>query len=89
MELARAGHSPDPQEHQRLHAINTRIHHAATDIANDLIGLAGSTALYMSNDMQRRWRDIRCAAQHVSASLGNYTTLGAALSGAPTGHGQH
>jgi hypothetical protein len=77
MRMARAGRAPDPQEYQRLHAVNARIHHAATEIANDLVGLAGSTALYMSNDMQRRWRDIRCAAQHVSASPGNYTALGA------------
>jgi len=85
MRMARAGQAPDP----RLHAVNARIHHAATEIANDLIGLAGSTALYMSNDMQRRWRDIRCAAQHVSASLGNYTSLGAFLSGASAQDARH
>ena len=83
MQLARAGGGPDPQEYQRLHAINARIHHAATEIANDLLGLAGSTALYLSSDLQRRWRDIRAAAAHVSASPGNYTALGASLSGAP------
>jgi hypothetical protein len=43
----------------------------------------------MSNDMQRRWRDIRCAAQHVSASLGNYTSLGAFLSGASAQDARH
>lgn len=82
MAMARTGEAPDPREYQRLQAVNTRIHHAGTELANDLIGLAGSSALYMTSDLQRRWRDIRCAAQHVSASLGNYTAHGALLSGA-------
>lgn len=89
MQLGRADGPPDPREYQRLHAVNARIHQAGTEVANDLIGLAGSTALYMSNDMQRRWRDIRSAAQHVSASLGNYTSLGAFLSGASADDARH
>ena len=43
----------------------------------------------LSNDMQRRWRDIRCAAQHVPASLGNYTSLGAFPSGASAQDARH
>ena len=55
------------------------INHSSTKIMDDIMMLAGSGAVYDSNILQRRWRDLRCAAQHQSANLGNYGRYGAAF----------
>lgn len=81
MEIGRSGDAPDRYEYQRLQAMNARIQRSATGIADEFIALAGSTAVYSSNSMQRRWRDIRTAAIHINAGLGSYTHLGTTLSG--------
>jgi hypothetical protein len=41
--------------------------------------LSGSAGVYMSNRQQRRWRDLRCAAQHQAANIGNYALYAATL----------
>jgi hypothetical protein len=46
------------------------------DIVNEVFSLAGASACYNSSVIQRRWRDIRCVAQHAAASTDYYETLG-------------
>jgi alkylation response protein AidB-like acyl-CoA dehydrogenase len=56
--------------------------HAETvAIANEALAMAGSTAVYNSSSLQRRWRDARVAAQHVVGSDDNYRFLGGFLAG--------
>jgi L-rhamnose mutarotase len=41
--------------------------------------LSGSGAVYSKHRQQRRWRDMRCVAQHVAANIGNYSIYADAL----------
>jgi hypothetical protein len=43
--------------------------------------LSGSSGLYSSSPLQRRWRDVRCVSQHVAGNNGSMRRLGAVLSG--------
>ena len=54
----------------------------AVQIVDKAYTLAGSTSLYDSSSLQRRFRDIHVATQHVAATSEGYRTLGAALLGA-------
>ncbi len=56
------------------------VHVECVDIVNEAFALGGSTPVYSRSVLQRRWRDIRCAAQHISASASAYRNLGSALS---------
>jgi alkylation response protein AidB-like acyl-CoA dehydrogenase len=62
-----------------LMATQSLIHHEGTSLMDQLMMLSGSGSIYMSNRAQRRWRDLRCAAQHQSASIGSYSTYASAL----------
>jgi hypothetical protein len=73
-------------ENLRQRAASAHVHAECTVIVNEIFALAGSAPLYMSNSIQRRWRDLRCTAQHIAASRDSYDPLGAHLAGAmPTG----
>lgn len=75
----REDRDPGPMEGARLTAAVTLIHHDGTRIMDDIMSLSGSGALYMSNRQQRRWRDLRCAAQHQAANISSYGVYAAAL----------
>ncbi|WP_375713748.1 hypothetical protein [Sphingobium sp. BS19] len=47
-------------------------------LVNEAMTLAGSTIVYSDHPMQRRWRDVRVAAQHAAASTDSYSALAAA-----------
>jgi indole-3-acetate monooxygenase len=68
-------------EVMRLTALGSYTHAQCLDIINDLFGLMGSTPVYENSALQRRWRDARVAAQHVSASQAAYGRYGSALVG--------
>lgn len=57
------------------------IHVQAVDIVNEAFTMAGSTPVYSKSPMQRRWRDIRVAAQHIGGSTWQYATFGTLLAG--------
>ena len=67
----------------RCGALVTYTHHQCLEVINDLFSLAGSTPVYNSSALQRRWRDARVAAQHVSAGLVNFSRYGAMLANPP------
>lgn len=51
----------------------------ATRIMDDVMSLGGAGTVYVSNRQQRRWRDVRCAAQHQAANIGLYGDYASAL----------
>ncbi len=53
----------------------------AVKIVDSAYTLAGSSSLYDSSSLQRRFRDIHVATQHFAATSEGYRTLGAALLG--------
>lgn len=57
------------------------IHVQAVDIVNEAFTMAGSTPVYTRSAMQRRWRDVRVAAQHIGGSTWQYATFGTLLAG--------
>jgi alkylation response protein AidB-like acyl-CoA dehydrogenase len=70
-----------PEEILRSKSAVTYCHAESVAIANEAFAIAGSTAIYNSSSLQRRWRDARVAAQHVVASEENYRFLGGLLAG--------
>ena len=48
------------------------VHHEATQVMDQIVMLSGSAGVYSSHRQQRRWRDLRCVAQHQAANIGNY-----------------
>jgi alkylation response protein AidB-like acyl-CoA dehydrogenase len=63
----------------RQRAMVARAHTECVEIVNEAFGLAGSNAMYNTSSLQRRFRDIRTAAQHVAASAEIYQIVGALL----------
>lgn len=66
------GRDVTPAEGARINSAESLIHHDATSLMDQIMMLSGSAGVYMSNRMQRRWRDLRCVAQHQAANIGNY-----------------
>ena len=73
--------TPTPVEWLRYEGGHQLIHRQGVEILNEILTLAGSAAIYSNSTLQRRWRDLRCVAQHVVANGGQVRALGAALSG--------
>jgi alkylation response protein AidB-like acyl-CoA dehydrogenase len=76
-----AGETPTPFEWFSYTGGTQHIHHEGIRILNELMTLSGSSGLYESSALQRRWRDIRCVSQHVVGNNGAVRRLGAFLSG--------
>ncbi len=81
MDRALAGEEPTPTEWFSYTGGHQHIHHEGIRILNEIMTLSGSSGLYSSNPMQRRWRDVRCVSQHVAGNNGSLRRLGAVLSG--------
>ncbi|MFI6808043.1 acyl-CoA dehydrogenase family protein [Streptomyces luteogriseus] len=81
MDRALAGEEPTPTEWFGYTGGHQHIHHEGIRILNEIMTLSGSSGLYSSNPMQRRWRDVRCVSQHVAGNNGSMRRLGAVLSG--------
>ncbi|MEE1829803.1 acyl-CoA dehydrogenase family protein [Streptomyces sp. SP17KL33] len=81
MNRALAGDEPTPAEWFGYTGGHQHIHHEGIRILNEIMTLSGSSGLYSSNPLQRRWRDVRCVAQHVAGNNGSLRRLGAVLSG--------
>jgi alkylation response protein AidB-like acyl-CoA dehydrogenase len=65
----------------RATALASITHFDCLKIIDDLFTMMGSTPCYTSSTLQRRWRDVRVALQHVSASKASWGRYGAALLG--------
>ncbi|AVV45518.1 acyl-CoA dehydrogenase family protein [Streptomyces sp. ID05-04B] len=85
MVRALAGDEPTPAEWFGYTGGHQHIHHEGSRIINEIMTLSGSSGLYSSNPVQRRWRDVRCVSQHVAGNNGSLRRLGAVLSGRQEG----
>lgn len=81
MDRALAGDEPTSTEWFAHTGCHQHIHHEGSRILNEIMTLSGSSGLYSSNPLQRRWRDVRCVSQHVAGNNGSLRRLGAVLSG--------
>ncbi|MFF7790227.1 acyl-CoA dehydrogenase family protein [Streptomyces sp. NPDC007991] len=81
MDRALAGDEPTPAEWFRYTGGHQHIHHEGIRILNEIMTLSGSSGIYSSSPLQRRWRDVRCVSQHVAGNNGSMRRLGAVLSG--------
>jgi alkylation response protein AidB-like acyl-CoA dehydrogenase len=81
MDRALAGEEPTPAEWFGYTGSHQHIHHEGIRILNEVMTLSGSSGLYSSSPLQRRWRDVRCVSQHVAGNNGSMRRLGAVLSG--------
>jgi len=72
-------------EHRRdLRLATSQAAQAAKACVNIIYDLAGGTAVYHSSDIQRRFRDVQVAGQHIMIGLGTYEIVGRLLLGLPT-----
>jgi alkylation response protein AidB-like acyl-CoA dehydrogenase len=67
----------------RFRSMLTFVHAECIAIMDTLFHLAGATPVYDGSPMQRRFRDLRTACQHVTASTEVYRPYGAFLMDAP------
>ncbi|WP_330212006.1 acyl-CoA dehydrogenase family protein [Pseudomonas sp. Z18(2022)] len=67
------------QEAAKLGAANALLHHECPRIMDEIIDLSGSGSIYMTNIQQRRWRDVRCVAQHQSGNISLYAAYAESL----------
>ncbi len=81
MNRALAGEEPTAAEWFSYTGGTQHIHHEGIRILNEIMTLSGSSGLYHTSALQRRWRDIRCVSQHVAGNNGAMRALGAHLSG--------
>jgi alkylation response protein AidB-like acyl-CoA dehydrogenase len=81
MDRVLAGEAPTQTEWFGYTGGTQHIHHEGIRILNEIMTLSGSSGLYSTSPMQRRWRDLRCVSQHVVGNNGSMRKLGAALSG--------
>ncbi|MBB5816110.1 acyl-CoA dehydrogenase family protein [Streptomyces collinus] len=81
MDRALAGEEPTAREWFGYTGGHQHIHHEGIRLLNELMTLSGSSGLYSSHPLQRRWRDVRCVSQHVAGNNGSLRRLGAVLSG--------
>lgn len=65
----------------RFRSMLTFVHAECVAVMDQLFHLAGTTPLYDGSPLQRRYRDLRTACQHVTASSEVYRPYGALLMG--------
>lgn len=70
-----------PLARARLRAAAAHVHSECMAIANDVYALAGASVLYASSTLQRRFRDLRSACQHVVGNDEIFVPYGALLVG--------
>ncbi len=82
LEKAKSGGPCAPPDLLKMQTMVAHVHHECVGIIDEAFTLAGSTPVYRSHLLQRRWRDIKCVASHFAANTSCYQALGAVLSGA-------
>lgn len=69
------------QDSARYRSAVAHVHHECMTIVNDAFSDAGTASLYHGSSMQRRFRDMRTACQHICANLDLLAIYGALLLG--------
>jgi len=76
------GPEPAPVEARaRFRAMMAHVHVECMAIASEVFALEGSNVLYNTSPLQRRFRDMRAACQHIVASTEIFRPLGALVLG--------
>jgi indole-3-acetate monooxygenase len=65
----------------RYRSMAAHVHHECLAIANDVFSDAGTASLYEGSSIQRRFRDMRTACQHVNANRDIFEFYGALILG--------
>lgn len=65
----------------------TNMTRTAADVCRRVYDLGGGAALYMNNELQRRFRDAHAGTQHVTTAPATYELAGRVLFGLPTDGG--
>ena len=78
---AEVGGTFSPIDRARARSITAFVHAECMEIANEVYGLAGSNVLYNTSSLQRRFRDMRAACQHIIGSTEIYRPFGSLLLG--------
>ena len=65
----------------RIRLVTTYAINQATEVAEQVYRLAGSSALFENDAFERRFRDIHAVSQQVQARHTNYETVGRYLLG--------
>lgn len=82
-DMAEAGAAFTAPVRVRFRSMLSFVHAECIAVMNTLFHLAGATPVYDGAPMQRRFRDLRTACQHVTASTEVYRPYGAFLMDAP------
>ncbi len=77
--ITAAGRETDPLSDAKLCSDGSYVNHECLKIMDEIMTYAGASAIYNENAQQRRWRDLRCAAQHQAANTGNFGRYGNVL----------
>jgi alkylation response protein AidB-like acyl-CoA dehydrogenase len=81
LEAAGAGRALTPVEAVRMRTMAGFVTSECVKVVDKAYALAGSTSVYESSSLQRRFRDIHVGSQHVAATSVGYRRLGALLAG--------
>lgn len=76
---------PTRADQAHLRATGPRVVALSTNVVDEAYALAGGSAVFDGNPLQRRFRDAHAAAQHFSAGRDHYRALGAVLVDADPG----
>ncbi len=77
------GVGPRPEQQARMRSTASLATEMSLDVVTRLFRYAGGEAVYASNDLQRRWRDLNTAAQHFLVSESAHENHGKFLLGHP------
>ncbi|MBL8651118.1 MAG: acyl-CoA dehydrogenase family protein [Sphingopyxis sp.] len=81
--MAEAGDIFAPRDRIRFRSMLSHVHAECVAIMDVLFSLAGANPLYDGSALQRRYRDLRAACQHVTASPEVFRPYGAMLMDVP------
>lgn len=76
-----AGAELTPEQRARIRAAATWATRTAADVVDTAYTAGGGTAMYSSNPLQRRLRDVHAITQHFAVKADTYTKVGAVLAG--------
>jgi alkylation response protein AidB-like acyl-CoA dehydrogenase len=84
-DAALAGHEPSLEERSSVRIASLTAAENSVAAADLLYRLAGTTAIFQSSPLERCWRDVHAAAQHVAVQDGRWETAGRVLFGSDPG----
>jgi alkylation response protein AidB-like acyl-CoA dehydrogenase len=81
---ASEGEDPDLYDRTRLRLAATHATRTAARVVDRMYDLGGGTSIYSTNRLQRQFRDVHAATQHMVVSPATYELTGRVLLGVET-----